>query len=89
MKKTHENILLYKILHKTLTDANPLRFRFDKIGWFIRVYDGTRCLVLFGGEKYDFICNRIRYVVGVKSGVTMLYLITMQKSKLIHTISCL
>ena len=32
MKKTHENILLYKILHKTLTDANPLRFRFDKIG---------------------------------------------------------
>ena len=72
-----------------MTGAKPLHIKFDNIEGFIRVYDGTRYLVLFGGEKYDFICNRIRYVVGVKSGVTMLYLITMQKSKLIHTISCL
>ena len=26
--------------------------------------------MLFGAEKYDFIYNRIRYLVGVKSGVT-------------------
>ena len=26
------------------------------------VYDGTRCLVLFGSEKYDFIHNRVRYL---------------------------
>ena len=45
--------------------------KLDKIYGFIRVYDGTRYLVLFGTEKYDFIYNRIRYLrVGVKSGIT-------------------
>ena len=34
------------------------------------VYDGTRCLVLFGSEKYDFIHNRVRYLTGVKSSIT-------------------
>ena len=33
-------------------------------------YDGTRSLVLFGGEKYDFIYNKIRYLIGVKSSIT-------------------
>ena len=42
---------------------------FDKIDEFIRVYDGTRYLVLFG-KKYDFIYNRIRYLKEVKSGIT-------------------
>ena len=37
---------------------------------FIRVYDRTRYLVLFRAEKYDFIYNRIRYIIGVKSGIT-------------------
>ena len=37
---------------------------------FIRVHDGTRYLVLSGGEKYDFIYNRIRYLTGIKSGIT-------------------
>ena len=26
-------------------------------------------LVLFGGEKYDFIYNRIRYLIGLKSAL--------------------
>ena len=56
--------------YKALTDAKPLRIRFYKIDGFIRVYDGTRYLVLFGAEKYDFIYNRIRYLIGVKSGIT-------------------
>ena len=47
-----------------------LRIRFDKIDGFIRVYDGSRYLVLFGPEKYDLIYKRIRYLVGVNSGVT-------------------
>ena len=33
---------------------------FDKVDGFIRVYNGTRYLLLFGGEKCDFIYNRIR-----------------------------
>ena len=49
--------------------AKPVGIPFDKIDGFIRIYDGTRYLVLLGGEKYDFIYNRIR---GVKSGITYL-----------------
>ena len=44
--------------------------RFGELDGFIRVYSGSRYLVLFGSEKYDFIYNRIRYLVGVKSGIT-------------------
>ena len=52
-----------------MIDAEAFRIRFDKINGFIRVYDGTRYLILFGSEKYDFICNRIRYLIVVKSGI--------------------
>ena len=38
-----------------------LHIRFDKTDEFIRVYDGTRFLVL-GGENDDFIYSRIRYL---------------------------
>ena len=41
--------------------------RFNKIDRFIRVYDGTSYLVLFGSEKYDSIYNRIKHLISVKS----------------------
>ena len=44
--------------------------RFDKIDGFIRVYDGTRSLVLFGPEKYEVFYNVIKYLVSKKSGIT-------------------
>ena len=44
----------------------PLRIRFNQIDGFIRIYDGTRYLVLFGPEKYDAICNRVRYLINLK-----------------------
>ena len=47
-----------------------MHIRFNNIEGFIRVYDGTRYLVLFGGEKYYFLYNRIRYLTGVKIGIT-------------------
>ena len=47
-----------------------MRIRFDKIDGFIRVYDGTKYLVLFGPEKYDAIYNRIRYLISQRSGIT-------------------
>ena len=50
--------------------AKPLRIRFGKIDRFTRVYDGTRCLVLFGNKKYHSIYNTIRYLISVKSGIT-------------------
>ena len=49
-EKLYDNILVYDISHKTLIGSKPLRIRFDKIDGLIRVYDGTRYLVLFGGE---------------------------------------
>ena len=69
----YESILVHNISYKTLIGTKPLRIRFDKTDGFIRVYDGTRYLVLFGAEKYDFIYNRIRYLIGVKSGITYVF----------------
>ena len=54
-EKSYENILVYDISYKTLVGAKLLRIRFEKINGFIRVYDQTRYLVLFGPEKYDTI----------------------------------
>ena len=48
-EKWYKNILVYSILCKTLIGAEPLRIRFDKVDEFIRIYDGTRYLVSFGG----------------------------------------
>ena len=69
-EKSYENNLTYNISHKTLIDANFLHILFDKVDVFITVYDGTRYLVLFGPEKYDAICNRMRYLISQKSGIT-------------------
>ena len=55
-----ENILNYDISYKTLIGSKPLHIRFDKIDGFIRFYDGSRYLTLFGSEKYDAIYDRIR-----------------------------
>ena len=61
------------ISYKTLIDSKPLRIRFDKIDAFIRIYDGTRYLTLFGSEKFDTIYNRIRYLISLKSGITYIF----------------
>ena len=72
-KKSHENILIYDIPYKTLIDPKPLRIRFDKIDTFIRIYDGARCLTLFGSEKYNFIYNRSRCLISLKNGITYIF----------------
>ena len=69
-EKSYKNILLYDISYKYLIGAKPLRIRFDKVDGFIRVYDGTRYLVLFDPDKYDSIYHRIRYLLSLKSGIT-------------------
>ena len=79
-EKSCENVLVYNISYKTLIDTKHVCIRLDKIHGFIRVYDGIRYLVFFGSEKYDFIYNRIRYLVGVKSGIT--YVISYNYAKI-------
>ena len=51
--------MIYKVSHKTLIGTKPLRIRFGKIDEFIRIYDGTRYLTLFGFGKYDATYNRM------------------------------
>ena len=63
-----------------------MRIRFDKIEGFIKIYDGTRYLTLFGSEKYGAIYDRIRYLVSLKIGIKYILL---QKSTLILMILCL
>ena len=68
-KLTHK-ILVRDNSYKVLIVAKPLRIKIDKVDRFIIVFDETRNLVLFRSEKDDLIYNRIRYLIGVKGGIT-------------------
>ena len=46
--------------YKNVNDSKPLRIRLNKIDEFIRIYDVTRYLTLFGSENYDGFHDRIR-----------------------------
>ena len=72
-KKSHLNILIYNISYKTLIGPKTLQIRFNKIDGFIRIYDGTRYLTLFGSKIYDAIYNRIRYLFSLKSSITYIF----------------
>ena len=82
--RSYENILIYNISYKILIGSKLLCIRFDKVNGFIRVYDGTRYLVLFATEKYDAIYNTIRYLINKKNVLHIFFLVIMQKSKSIH-----
>ena len=69
-EKSQKDILILDILYENLIGAKPLRIRFDKIDGFIRSYDGTRYLRLFGSEKFDAIYNRIGYLTSLKNSIT-------------------
>ena len=62
--------MIYDISYKTLFDSKPLHIRFNNIDGFVRIYDGTRYLALFGSEKYDVIYNRIGYLISLKGVIT-------------------
>ena len=47
-----------------------MHIRFDKMDGLIRISDGTIYLVLFGSKKCDYMYNRNRYLISVKSGIT-------------------
>ena len=64
---------LLVLRYRTLIDSKPLRIRLDKIDGFIRIYDRTRYLTLFGSEKYGAIYDRIRYLISLKSGITYIF----------------
>ena len=75
-----KSILIFTILHRTLIGLKPLGIRFDKIDGLIKVYDGTRYLVLFLPEKYDAIYNRIRYLISRKKWYFIRYFSKLSKN---------
>ena len=82
-EKSHGNILISDISYKTLSCLKRLHIRFHKINGLIRIYYGTRYLKLFSPEKDYAIYDRTRFFVSLKSGITYIFLIILQKSKLI------
>ena len=58
--------------HMKMIGAKPWYIRFDKLNGFIRIYDGTRYLVLVGPEKFDAIYNKKK---SQKSGITYVFFI--------------
>ena len=69
-EKAHKKTLIYDISYKTFMGEKPLRIRCDRIDGFIKVYDGTRYLVIFDFWLFDEIYKRIRYFISEKSGIT-------------------
>ena len=78
-EKSYENIFIYDFLYKILIDAKALHIRFDKIDGFVRVYNGTRYLVLFSSENYDPIYNRIRYLITEKKWYYIYFFLLLHK----------
>ena len=66
---------------KTLL-CSILCIMFDKINEISSDYDGTKYLVLFGLEKNDAIYGRIRYLIGLKCGVTYVFSYNFEKIKI-------
>ena len=58
-EKSHKNISICDISCKSLIAQKYLYIRFDKTDGFIRIYDGTRYLVLFGPGKYDAVYKKL------------------------------
>ena len=69
-KKNYENILIYDISYKTSTGAKPLRIMFDEIDGLIKIHNRIRYLVLFDYGWCDKICDRIKYLISEKCGIT-------------------
>ena len=69
-EKVHKKTLIYDISYKTFMGEKPLLIRCDRIDGFIKVFDGTRYLVIFDFWLFDEIYKRIRYFISEKSGIT-------------------
>ena len=69
-KQKYENILFHDISQETSRGATPFRIRYDQIDGFIKIHDGIRYLVLFDCGWFDKICDRIKYLVSEKSGIS-------------------
>ena len=69
--------------YRTLIGAKPLRISCNIVIGLFRVYDWTKCLVLFAFGNYSVIYDRIRYLIGLESGsITYVYPYNFKKIKI-------
>ena len=76
-------------MYESLIGAKRLRIMFSKVNGFLRDYDWTKYLVLVGFGKYDAIYDRIRYLIGLKIGVTYVSSCNFGKVKIASGMTCL
>ena len=70
-EKLYENISVYHISYKTSTNPKSLRIRFDNTDGFIKLRGGEfKHLVLFDYGLFNKICDKIKYLISEKSGIT-------------------
>ena len=70
-KKEYKDTLIYDVSYKTSMNIKQLRFMFHEIDGFIRLPNGEmKHLVLFDYWLFDKICDRIKYLISEKSGIT-------------------
>ena len=65
--------MIYDVSYKSFIVAKPFSIIFDKVDRFIKDCGGTKYLVLQGSETFDAIFERIRYLIGLKSGISYVY----------------
>ena len=75
--KNNTKISCFIAFRKKPRLVQKLRIRFDRVDGFIRYYDGTKYLVLFGFETYNAINDKISF------------LMIMPRSKIIQMVNCL
>ena len=68
----HTNFYGFKLLWVLLW----VRFCFDKIDGFNKIYDGIKYLELFSHNWNDEICDRIKYLISRKISDRIKYLIS-------------
>ena len=51
-------------------DAKPFCIRFDETDEFMKIHNKIRYLVLFDYSYCDKICDKIKYLISKKSGIT-------------------
>ena len=61
-------------------------FRFNKIDGFIKIHHKIRYLVLFNYGWFDKICDKIKYFIKKKSGITDSINDSFERIRFIHMI---
>ena len=64
------NILIYDVLYKKLISGKPLCVMCDKVDGFVRDYNRSKYLALFGSEKNNINFNRITFLIGLKTNIS-------------------